>query len=69
MGPNSLRCTKILSHRDPFLSFPPSPFLPYKDTFMDDYDGMLNCNALKSSPFENFDNFRFVIFYGDQNIR
>jgi hypothetical protein len=35
---------------------------------MDDYDGIYNCNGLKYSPFENFDNFWFVIFYGDQNI-
>ncbi len=38
MGPNSLRCTKILSQCHPFLSFLPSLFLPCKDTFMDDYD-------------------------------
>jgi hypothetical protein len=37
-GPNSLRCTKILSQHHPFLSFLPSPFLPCKDTFMDDYN-------------------------------
>jgi hypothetical protein len=35
---NFLRCTKILSQRHPFLFFLPSPFLPYKNTFMDDYD-------------------------------
>jgi hypothetical protein len=40
LGPNSLRCTKILSQRHPFLSFLPSHFLPCKDTFMDDYDGI-----------------------------
>jgi hypothetical protein len=37
-GPNSLRCTKILSQRHFFLSFLTSPFLACKDTFMDDYD-------------------------------
>jgi hypothetical protein len=37
LGANSLRCTKILSHHL-FLSFVPSPFLPCKDTFMDEYD-------------------------------
>jgi hypothetical protein len=26
------------------------------------------CNGLKYGPFENFDNFWFVIFYGDHNI-
>jgi hypothetical protein len=57
MGPNSLWCTKILSQCHLFLSFLPSPFLPCKDTFMDDYDGILNCNGLKYSPFENFKNF------------
>ncbi len=39
MGPNSLKCTKIFSHRHPFLSFLPSPFLPCEDTFIDNYDG------------------------------
>ncbi len=39
-GPNSLRCIKILSLCHPFLSFLPSPFLPCKDTFMDDYNGI-----------------------------
>jgi hypothetical protein len=57
MGANSLRCTKILSQRHPFLFFSPSPFLPCKYTFMDDYDGIYNCNSLKYSHFENFDNF------------
>jgi hypothetical protein len=65
---NSLRCTKILSQCHPFLFFLPSNFLPYKDTFMDDYDGIYNCNSLKCSLFEIFDNFSFIIFYGDQNI-
>ncbi len=36
---------------------------------MDDYDGIKNFNILKYSPFENFDNFWFIIFYGDQNIK
>jgi hypothetical protein len=31
---------------------------------MDDYDGIYNCNGLKYNPFENFDNFWFIIFYG-----
>jgi hypothetical protein len=35
---------------------------------MDDYDGIYNYNSLKYSPSENFDNFLFIIFYGDQNI-
>jgi hypothetical protein len=35
-----LRCTKIFSQHHPFMSFLPSPFLPCKDTFMDDYDGI-----------------------------
>jgi hypothetical protein len=39
-GPIFLRCTKILSQCHPFLSFLPSPFLPCKNTFMDDYDGI-----------------------------
>jgi hypothetical protein len=57
MGANSLRCTKILSQCHPFLSFLPSFFLPCKDTFMDDYDGIYNCNSQKYSPFEKFDSF------------
>jgi hypothetical protein len=36
---------------------------------MDDYDGIWNCDGLKYSPFEIFDNFWLIIFYGDQNIR
>ncbi len=68
MGPNYL-CTKILSQRHLFLSFSPSPYLSYKYTFMDDYNGIYNCNGLKYSPFESFDNFLLVIFYGDQNIK
>jgi len=40
LGPNFLRCSRILSQCHPFLSFLPSIFLPRKDTFMDDYDGI-----------------------------
>jgi hypothetical protein len=57
MGANSLRCTKILSQRHPFLSFSPSPFLPSKNTFMEYYDGIYKCIGLKYNLFENFDNF------------
>jgi hypothetical protein len=57
LGENSLRCTKILSQCHPFLFFLPSPFLPCKNTFMDDYDGIQNCNSLKYNPFEILDNF------------
>ncbi len=57
MGLNFLRCTKILSYHHPFLFFLCSPFLSCKDTFMDDYDGIYNCNGLKYSPFKIFDNF------------
>jgi len=39
-GANSLRCTKILSWCHTFLAFLPSPFLPCKDTFMVDHDGI-----------------------------
>jgi hypothetical protein len=56
-GVNSLRCTKILSQRHIFLSFLSSLFLPCKITFMDDYDGIYNCNGLEYNPFEIFDNF------------
>ncbi len=38
VGANFLRCTKILSQCHIFLSFLYSPFLPCKNTFMDDYD-------------------------------
>jgi hypothetical protein len=37
MGPNFLRCTKILSQHHLFLSFLHNLFLPYEDTFMNDY--------------------------------
>jgi hypothetical protein len=39
MGPNSLKCTKILSQCHFLISFLPSHFLPCKETFIDDYDG------------------------------
>jgi hypothetical protein len=64
MGANSLRCTEILSQCHIFLSF-----LPCKDTFMDDYDGIYDCNSLKNNLSKFFDKFWFIIFYGDQNIR
>jgi len=67
-GPMFLRCAKILSHHHYFVSFLPSFFLPCKNTFMDDYDGILNYNCLKYNPSKIFDNFWFIIFYGDQNI-
>jgi hypothetical protein len=35
-----LKCTKILSQHHPFLYFLPNLFLPCKNTFMDDYDGI-----------------------------
>jgi hypothetical protein len=40
----------------PFPIFLPS-LIPCKNTFMDDYDGIYNCNGLKYSPIEIFDNF------------
>jgi hypothetical protein len=43
-------------------------FFPCKDTFMDDHDGIYNYNNIKYSVFEIFNNFLFIIFYGDQNI-
>ncbi len=52
MGLNSLRCTKILLQHHLFLSFLLSLFFPCKDTFMDDYDGILNYNGLKHVPSE-----------------
>jgi hypothetical protein len=57
LGPNSLRCTKILSQCHHFLSFLPCLFLSCEDTIMDDYDGIYNCNGLKYSPSEIPDNF------------
>jgi hypothetical protein len=39
-GVNALRCSKNLSRHHPFLSFLLSPFVPCKNTFMNDYDGM-----------------------------
>jgi len=63
LGPNSLRCTKILS-RHLFLFFLPGPFLPCKDTFMNDYDGIHNCNGLKYSPSKKFDNFDSLFCMG-----
>ncbi len=39
-GSKFFRCIKILSQFHPFLSFLLNLFLPCKDTFMDDYDGI-----------------------------
>jgi hypothetical protein len=64
MGPNSLKCTKILSQCHLFLSFLPSLFLSCKNTFMDDYNGIYNCNGLKYSHFENSINFGLLFFMG-----
>jgi hypothetical protein len=36
---------------------------------MDDYDGIYNFNSLKYNNSKNFDNFWFIIFYGDKNIK
>jgi hypothetical protein len=57
LGSNSLSCTKILSQHHPFLSFLPSLYLTCKNTFMDDYDGIYNCNGLNYNLSEIFDNF------------
>jgi hypothetical protein len=40
VGVNFLKCIKILSQHHHFLSFLRNFFLPCKDTFMDDYDGI-----------------------------
>jgi hypothetical protein len=40
VGANFLGCTKVLSQHHLVLYFLSSPFLPCKDTFMDDYDGI-----------------------------
>jgi hypothetical protein len=47
-----------------FCFFLPHHVLPCKDTFMDDYDRIYNCNGLKYNPCKNFDNFLFIIFMG-----
>jgi len=64
-----LKCNKILSQCHHFLSFLHIPFLPCKKTFMNDYDEIKNYNALKYSPLSFFDNFWFINFYGDWNIK
>jgi hypothetical protein len=56
-GANFLRHTKIFSLCHHFLFFLPNPFISCKDTFMDDYDGIYNCNSLKYIHFEKIDNF------------
>jgi hypothetical protein len=56
-GANFLRCTKISSQHHLFLFFLPNPFLPCKNTFMDDYDGIYNCNSLKYNPLNFFEKF------------
>jgi hypothetical protein len=53
-----------LSPHQPFLYFLPTLFLP----FMDEYDGITNCNGLKYGIHEIFDIFRLVSFGRDQNI-
>jgi hypothetical protein len=34
--------------------------------FINDYDGIQNCNGLKYSPFEKINNFWLINSYGDQ---
>ncbi len=53
-----------LSQCHPFLSFLPSSFLPCKNTFMDDYDGIHNCNSLKYSPLKKITTFDSLFFMG-----
>jgi hypothetical protein len=66
-GPNSLKCTKLLSQCHLFKKKLLSHFFPCKDTFMDDYDWIYNFDGLKYNPFENFDNFWLILFNRDQN--
>jgi hypothetical protein len=53
LGSKFLKCTEILSPRQPFLYFSPSIFLP----FMDEYDEITNCSGLKYGTHEIFDTF------------
>jgi hypothetical protein len=55
-GVNFLRCIKILLKCHLVLSLLPSLFLPCKNTFMDDYDEILNHNSLKYSHSKYFCN-------------
>lgn len=64
LGSKFLKCTKILSPRQPFLYFSPSLFLPFKD----EYDGITNCSGLKYGTHEIFNIFWLVSFDRDQNI-
>jgi hypothetical protein len=63
-GPNSLRCTKILSQHHLFYVFYLVFFLPYKNTFMDDYDGIYNCSGLTYDRMKYL-TFLICYFYGD----
>jgi hypothetical protein len=62
---------KVYQNRDNvtlFCKFSLVFFILCKDTFMYDYDGILNCNGLKYGTDEIFDTFWLISFDGDQNI-
>ncbi len=54
---------KLKVYQNPFtmspfsIDFTSSSFLPCKDTFMDEYDGIYNCNGLIYGSYEIFDTF------------
>jgi len=44
-------------------------FLQCKDIFLNDYDGIYNCNGLEYGTYEIFDTFLFISCDVDENIR
>ncbi len=57
IGSKFFKVYQNLVTMSPLPLFLPSPFLPFKNTFMDDNDGIYNCSGLKYSPFDIFNNF------------
>jgi hypothetical protein len=57
LGQIFLRCTKIMTQCQIFIFFYLVIFLPFKNTFIDDYDGIYNCSGLKYGTYEIFETF------------
>jgi hypothetical protein len=63
-GPIFLKHTKILSQHHHFQYFLFSLSLSFKNTFMDKYDRIYNCNGLKYGTYEIFATFNSLILMG-----
>ncbi len=51
-----------------FYIFLPGHFLPYKNTFIDDYDWIYDCSGLKYGTYEIFETFYLLIWWKSKYI-